>query len=667
MNLGKEINLNKKFIIIMVLLNIITIGMYYSYALFEVNVVKNNVVVLRTLSIDVVTTITGEGASNNSFTIASGETKTVTVNLTTTQTDEIGYKMYYTTEGTPNLEIRSNAMFDNNILAGTMTSAKTFTLTIKNNGESSITLTLGTIGGLKQYPINLESGKNEIEVLPPPANEVVLAKATERANDGSNCKTIDTSDNDGITYISGTKDCIDFNYLWYSGKMWRVTAVYPDGAMKLVTDNNITSIGFNPYEQVNFYTDANTKSYMYQWLNEDFYDTLENADNIIDTTKYWNATQTDNASTKPNEVDENNQLLSTMIPTSISKVGLLNSYEYYKSYQVTEYYQDSYLNIRYYWWLLNPASSTTIHRVNNIGNDNASSNPPDAFGVRPSIIIKSDIVLSGKGSINNPYKITIDKTVGENQDLINTRISGEYVKIKYNNTIYDEIYRIVNTEKDPNNNANNITKLVSLDYVKENNSNVSLQFATDNTSGSGTVFGSQTTIDNNNKSTWYSYLNGTFTNNENNQNGWFHNLPYNSLLTEGLYYIRGLTKYGSYNYKASVCDNENTTDRIAKCISDGNTVQTETFDAGLLRHGEMFATQEGDALGFESSSNIWLISRHSNSTVSCIHNGGNGRNFSPTESYAARPTIYLKSTVKILECPIGNICDGTKQHPYIVG
>ena len=26
---------------------------------------------------------------------------------------------------------------------------------------------------------------------------------------------------DGITYISGSQDCIDFNYVWYSGKLWR--------------------------------------------------------------------------------------------------------------------------------------------------------------------------------------------------------------------------------------------------------------------------------------------------------------------------------------------------------------------------------------------------------------------------------------------------------------
>ena len=87
---------------------------------------------------------------------------------------------------------------------------------------------------------------------------------------------------DGITYISGTKDCIDFNYVWYSGKLWRITAIYPDGTMKMITDDVITTISYGTVN-VNFYTDDSNSSYMYQWLNEDFLDTLYNYENIIVT------------------------------------------------------------------------------------------------------------------------------------------------------------------------------------------------------------------------------------------------------------------------------------------------------------------------------------------------------------------------------------------------
>ena len=45
--LNREININKKFIVIMLLLSILSIGFYYSYALFEISVIQNNVVVIK--------------------------------------------------------------------------------------------------------------------------------------------------------------------------------------------------------------------------------------------------------------------------------------------------------------------------------------------------------------------------------------------------------------------------------------------------------------------------------------------------------------------------------------------------------------------------------------------------------------------------------------------
>ena len=54
--------------------------------------------------------------------------------------------------------------------------------------------------------------------------------------------TTNSTSEDNITYISGTADNINFNYVWYSGKLWRITAVYPDGTMKMITDDVITNI-----------------------------------------------------------------------------------------------------------------------------------------------------------------------------------------------------------------------------------------------------------------------------------------------------------------------------------------------------------------------------------------------------------------------------------------
>ena len=77
MKLNKEININKKFIILLILVNFLIIGLYYSYALFEISIIQDNVVVLKTGNVNITTTLTNY--SNNTFTLASGETKEITV------------------------------------------------------------------------------------------------------------------------------------------------------------------------------------------------------------------------------------------------------------------------------------------------------------------------------------------------------------------------------------------------------------------------------------------------------------------------------------------------------------------------------------------------------------------------------------------------------------
>ena len=72
-----------------------------------------------------------------------------------------------------------------------------------------------------------------------------------------------------MSSISGTKDCIDFNYVWYSGKLWRITAIYPDGTMKMITDGNITTINWGE-------TTTYSTSWMREWLNQEFLPTLFN-------------------------------------------------------------------------------------------------------------------------------------------------------------------------------------------------------------------------------------------------------------------------------------------------------------------------------------------------------------------------------------------------------
>ena len=406
---------------------------------------------------------------------------------------------------------------------------------------------------------------------------------------------------DGITYISGTADCIDFNYVWYSGKLWRITAIYPDGTMKMITDDNITTISYG--SDVNFYTDESNSSYIYQWLNEDFLDTLYNYENIIVTDASWNATNSNASSTSE---------VSTKLPETTmvtSPVGLLNSYEYYKSYQNTSS-SNGYLNIGYYWWLLNPYSSSGVWIV--YSNGSAYSNGPSLStnGARPSINLQSGIAINGgTGTSDDPYTISGDKgTVTANTTFLNTRQSGEYVNFD------GELYRIVGIE-------NNTTKLNKMDYVRdESDTVIEKNFSSSTTFGSG-----------DSDIYWDYYLN----------NIWYNSITqnYKNMLVEGTYYLG--TPSG--NYKGAICATTSNTVTTVDCEKTSNTW---TGYVGLPRDGEMFASQQGS--GNSSSSNMWLITPVSSSHVQFVSNYGGTSNRGPSSlANGARPSINLSSAVKI--------------------
>ncbi|MCI5701262.1 MAG: hypothetical protein MR266_00600 [Erysipelotrichaceae bacterium] len=624
--LEKEINLNKKFIIILLFLTVITLGMYSSYAYYEVSVIKNSVIVLKTASIDITTTVVNQ--ENNTFTIPKGSSITLTVNLTTELTNQIAYKMYYeVVSGISLFEVSSTTTFPNDIVEGDMTSSKSFSFTFTNTGQNDITIKLGTQGGLTGYPIPLEQGieLKLNETLGVPVKDAITTSVN---NPTGSCKT--KVEEDGITYISGTKICINFNYVWYSGKLWRITAINPDGTMKIITDDNITTISYNPQDDVNFYDiskkdDASyTGSDIYQWLNEDFLDTLYNYKNIIVEDSTWNITTSSSISTKlPETTLINNSTIGKNTP-----VGLLNSYEYYLSYKNTSN-SSGYLNIGYYWWLLNPYSSSFVWNVNNNYGSGYGINSFVRFAARPSINLKSNTQLSGgSGTKDDPYTISRDKEQPTiNTTLLNTRTIGEYVVFDEDgDTSTNELYRIVSIEDGK-------VKLNKNDYIKSGTTTLSKKFSTNTTYGSGTS-----------DDYWDYYLNNT----------WYNSLASKDMLDKGAYYIKAMS---SGSYKNSLCNTNNTTETTKDCVK--TTSIWNTGYVGLPRYGEMFASQQGN--GYNSSSSMWLITPCSSSTVWNVYSSDSGEyKYHPLNGFAARPSINLKSNIVIT----GGT--GTKSNPFTI-
>ena len=206
-----------------------------------------------------------------------------------------------------------------------------------------------------------------------------------------------------------------------------------------------------------------------------------------------------------------------------------------------------------------------------------------------------------------------DTQVGQANELLSSRLSGEY--IKFNNTKY----RIVGIE-------DGLTKITMADYdVNKNTLSTSVAFgaSTDEITFS-TTYGIGKYLED-----WYNATSETDT----------------SGTYTGLYLLE--------TAKAMIATSSDGVRWYAGPDSDGTgydytkAIEGTAIEAtiGLGRYGELFSTQFGN--GYSSSTSTWLMTKRSGSNVWRIYNYGNVSNDSPTFAYGVRPSMYLKSDVKI--------------------
>ena len=208
------------------------------------------------------------------------------------------------------------------------------------------------------------------------------------------------------------------NYVWYSGKMWRIFAKNNDNSLSLITQNSITNISWeNTCSSVDY-----TTSQVRKWLNNEFLNTLENNEILI--SKDFDYT-----------LDEKNYKTKPATSKIINdKVGLMTSYQY----EMTGG-KDGFLNIRYIWWTMTPSMANTSNLWQIGGDGSEYSNVScDPRGIRPVITLPSSIaVTEGDGSLINPYILKGDRDVAENNEKLNNRVSGEFIAFN------DSLYRII--------------------------------------------------------------------------------------------------------------------------------------------------------------------------------------------------------------------------------
>ena len=228
------------------------------------------------------------------------------------------------------------------------------------------------------------------------ADEINLKIKVEQTIETANKKNVGNE-----VYIIGSPTN---NYIWYSGKMWRIISYNKiNETVKAVTVNPMTSIYFNNDGTKNY-----AASDVETWLNNDFLTSLKDSSSFITNNNYpVNAT------------------------TTKSKVALISKTDFD---QINAWYGKANENS----WTIEGSVVTST-------NTTISSTPSSKTlqSVRPVVTFSSDVlVYEGTGTMASPFIVdNSSNSVGAVDEPINTRYSGEYIKMSDG-----KMYRIISTD-----------------------------------------------------------------------------------------------------------------------------------------------------------------------------------------------------------------------------
>ena len=575
--------------IVMIIITLLILGGYFSYAMFTVTKEKENVISIVTGNLTYKLEVNGE--EGNTLTVPANSRKDFIVTLSNPN-NRVGRFNFYYEESLPDgvdigyiekegVNTPPSSTGINLEKVDTTGSSNTYLVRVSNTTESEISIELGVSVGLDY---------NDLEL---PYNGHLLRKITSIGtvkevieDDIMNRLNYEDSEQ---TFVTGSNP---YNYIWYSGKLWRVVSIDPsDNSVKLVTQWNISTVNYDNDSS------AFAGSYMESWLNDTTIDgflyNLREPDKFIKMDSKWNASMVVDGKL-PSEEEGGTIVEDT--------VGLLNVYEYNMTGG-----SNSYLNNNLYWWTITANNSSTNYIVSydgSIGTIGVSK----CRGIRPVVNLNPNIkIVAGDGSEENPYRLEGDNDNNLEGVKLNTRYSGEYISIGIGE---DNLYQIVSHETE------GLTKIISAEPLKENGNYKSLAF------GGNVNYSSTNTIG--------SFLNGEYIN-----SGTYLTEEQVNMIEDNTTWYLGAVANGQ-NYKLAKYTDINMTSL---------TSNTTIAKVGLLRFGELMA---GQFVEYVSDTYSWTLTPGDTSYyVRIIFSNGYGADFAPWNPYNIRPSINLKSNVII--------------------
>lgn len=232
---------------------------------------------------------------------------------------------------------------------------------------------------------------------------------------------------------------VNDNYLEYSGIMYRIIGIDKDKNIKVIADKSVTMM-YSGLEK------GYDKSYVNKWLNYDkdtagsgvYENNIKESVNFL-TNTYYCEDVIDNV--KSITCDKNN---------TTYKISLLSLYDYYKAGG-----KSSFLNNGETFYLGTLNKDNHNYYITSDGEVSINEISTKTYMVRPVITISSgSVLLSGKGTKDEPYKILEVKPTMLEDATINTYIS-------YSN----QVFKIID-------NSGDATKVALNGVIKENDTDV---------------------------------------------------------------------------------------------------------------------------------------------------------------------------------------------------
>ena len=598
-----ETSFSKIYMIVMIIITLLILGGYFSYAMFTVSKEKSNAISIVTGNLTYKLEV--EENETNTLVVSANSRQDFIVTLSNPNNRIARFNFYYVGDLADGVDIGyiekegvntpPSSTGINLEKVDTAGSSNTYIVRVANTTGSEISIELGVSVGLDY---------NDLEL---PENGHLLRKITST---GTVSEVIEDDimnrlnyEDTEQTFVTGSNP---YNYIWYSGKLWRVVSIdTSDNSVKLVTQWNISTASYDDNSS------AFEGSYMEMWLNDTtvdgFLGNLRSPENFIKMDSKWNATMMSDASKPPSEEDG-----GTIVE---DPVGLLNYYEATAGKGGNTV--ASYLGNGLVWWTLTPITSSDIYRIFVNRNSN-NVNVSVRVGIRPSINLKPEIkVVSGDGSENNPYRLEGDNDTNLDGTYLKDRYSGEYISF---GTGENNLYRIVSHETE------GLTKITSAESLKENGTFKLMSF------GDTVYYSSENTVGN--------FLNGEYL-----TNGNYLTEEQVNMIEDNTTWYLGTVGNGSHYRLAKYTD-----------INMSNlTPNTTVAKVGMLRIGELLA---GQFSNYVNSSTYWTLTPANSVAMLNINNDGNSYGYDSSGRLYIHPTMNLKSNVIITSG------DGTKENPF---